>query len=85
MNETVSISEASEKTGLSQRQLRTYEAKGYIETPVKIRSGAFGYRRYTPEHIQQIKIFKSFLDEGFTLKSASEKAKEAKNYVKIRK
>ena len=81
MNETVSISEASEKTGLSQRQLRTYEAKGYIETPVKIRSGAFGYRRYTPEHIQQIKIFKSFLDQGYTLQTASIKAKEEKSHV----
>lgn len=81
MNETVSISEASEKTGLSQRQLRTYEAKGYIETPVKIRSGAFGYRRYTPEHIQQIKIFKSFLDQGYTLRTASIKAKEEENHV----
>jgi DNA-binding transcriptional MerR regulator len=81
MNETVSISEASEKTGLSQRQLRTYEAKGYIETPVKIRSGAFGYRRYTPEHIQQIKIFKSFLDQGYTLRTASIKAKEEESHV----
>ncbi len=81
MNETVSISEASEKTGLSQRQLRTYEAKGYIETPVKIRSGAFGYRRYTPEHIQQIKIFKSFLDHGYTLRTASIKAKEEESHV----
>jgi DNA-binding transcriptional MerR regulator len=81
MNETVSISEASRKTRLSQRQLRTYEAKGYIETPVKIRSGAFGYRRYTPEHIQQIKIFKSFLDQGYTLRTASIKAKEDESHV----
>ena len=76
MIETVSISEASRESGLSQKQLRDYEAKGYIKAPVKIRSGVLEYRRYTPEHIEEIKIFKKYLGQGFRLPVAAQKAFE---------
>jgi DNA-binding transcriptional MerR regulator len=42
MKDSVSIGDASRETDLSQKQLRTYEAKGYIEPPEKIRSWSFG-------------------------------------------
>lgn len=76
MIETVSISDASRETGLSQRQLRGYEAKGYIKPSIKVRSGSLCYRRYTPEHIQEIKIFKKYLGQGFRLPVAAQKAYE---------
>ncbi len=88
MKETVSISDACKETGFSERQLRSFEARGYIEAPIKVRCGSIQYRRYTPEHIQEIKIFKKYLDQGFKLRFASikafeEQAEEVKNNVKI--
>lgn len=74
MIETVSISDASQEIGLSQRQLRGYEAKGYIKPSIKVRSGSICYRRYSPEHIEEIKIFKKYLGQGFKLPVAAQKA-----------
>ncbi|MDA3790187.1 MAG: hypothetical protein PF503_17055 [Desulfobacula sp.] len=31
------------------------------------------YRRYTPENVENIKIFKIYLDQGFTLPIAASK------------
>ena len=76
MEKTVSISDASKETGFSERQLRSFEKRGYIETPLKVRCGSIQYRRYTPEHIQAIKIFKKYLDQGYKLAFASQKAFE---------
>lgn len=74
MNNSVSILDASAETGLSQKQLREYEAKGFINEPFKVRCGAISYRRYTPEHIRQIKIFAKYKNQGFTLPMAASKA-----------
>jgi len=87
MNKTISISGVSQETGLSERQLRSFQEKGYIDVPILITSGKLKYRRYTNDHIQGIKIFKKYLDQGFTLKMASHKAfeeieKEVKDNVK---
>jgi len=76
MIETVSISDASQDTGLSQKQLREYEAKGYINPSIKVRSGSITYRRYSPEHIEEIKIFRKYLGQGFRLPVAAQKAYE---------
>jgi DNA-binding transcriptional MerR regulator len=76
MEETVSISDASKETGFSERQLRNFEARGYIETPLKVRSGSIQYRRFSKSHIQAIKIFKKYLDQGYKLAFASQKAFE---------
>ena len=76
MEETVSISDASKETDFSERQLRSFEARGYIGAPIKVRCGSIQYRRYTPEHIQAIKIFKKYLTQGYKLAFASQKAFE---------
>ncbi|MBU1194089.1 MAG: MerR family transcriptional regulator [Proteobacteria bacterium] len=76
MEETVSISQASKESNFSERQLRSFEARGYIEAPLKVRCGSIQYRRYTPSHIQAIKIFKKYLDQGYKLAFASQKAFE---------
>jgi len=73
MKDSKSIADCSKETGLSQRQLRNYEARGYIDPPLRITCGEIRYRRYTPENIENIKIFKSYLDQGFTLPVAATK------------
>lgn len=70
----LSISDASAETGLSPKQLREYEAKGFINVPFKVRCGAIQYRRYSPEHIREIKIFAKYKNQGFTLPMAASKA-----------
>ncbi len=83
MKDSLSIADCSKKTGFSQRQLRNYETRGYIDEPLRIRCGEIRYRRYLPENIENIKIFKSYLDQGFTLpiaasKTAAHQAREVK-------
>lgn len=76
MKNSMSISDASLATGLSPKQLRSYESRGYISAPVKITCGKVAYRRYLPQHIKELKAFKNFVDEGFTLQAAAKKVKE---------
>jgi len=76
MKDSLSISDASSATGLSQKQLRDYEAKGFISDPIKIRCGSIQYRRYSPKHIKSIKVFKNYVDQGYTLPVSSQKAFE---------
>ena len=73
MQKTKGIADASKETGCSQRQLRNYETREYIKPPVRITCGEIRYRRYTRENIEEIKVFKSFIDQGFTLPIASAK------------
>ena len=74
MKDSVSISDASAETGLSQKQLREYEAKGFIREPFKVQCGKIRYRHYSPEHIREIKIFAKYKNQGFTLPMAASKA-----------
>ena len=74
MKNSVSISDASTETGLSQKQLREYEAKGYINEPIKVRCGSISYRYFSPKHIREIKIFAKYKKQGFTLPIAASKA-----------
>ncbi|MCD4675943.1 MAG: MerR family transcriptional regulator [Desulfobacula sp.] len=73
MKDSKSIADCSKETGLSQRQLRNYETRNYIDPPLRITCGEIRYRRYTPENIENIKVFKSYLDLGFTLPVAAAK------------
>lgn len=74
MKNSISISDASAETGLSQKQLREYEAKGFINEPFKVQCGNIRYRYYSPEHIKEIKIFTKYKNQGFTLPIAASKA-----------
>ena len=76
MKNSLSISDASIQTGLSQKQLREYEAKCFINEPIRIRCGAIQYRMYSPEHIEEIKVFAKYKSFGFRLPVASRKAFE---------
>ena len=74
MEETVSISDACKETDFSERQLRSFESRGYITPPVRITCGEVRYRRFSKENIKEIKIFKNFVDQGYKLAFASQKA-----------
>ena len=72
---TFSIGDASRKTGVSQKKLRSWEGK-YIPEPERIVCGDRAYRRYTQEQIDLIAWIKEYQDEGFTLSAAAKKARE---------
>lgn len=69
----ISMTDISKVTGVSQRQLRYWEQKGYI-TSVHDKSEN---RKYNIKTMVVIGMIKNFMDEGFTLAKASDKAKEA--------
>jgi DNA-binding transcriptional MerR regulator len=73
-NPTYSIGDTSKMTGASQKQIRRWEAKGYIPEAERVVSGHRAYRRFTLEQIEMISSIKAFLDEGFTLSAAAKKA-----------
>jgi len=65
----VGIGEVSEITGIPQRQIRYWEAKGYIAS-VK---GKISTRRYDYKTIKRMLLVKELLDEGYTLESSVSK------------
>ena len=74
MNEkTYSIGDTAEMTGVSKRMLRAWEGK-HIPYPDRIESGQRSQRRYTEAHIRLIRRIKEYQSQGYTLKTASEKA-----------
>ena len=76
VKKTYSIGDLSEIVGISKRQLRNWEALGYIQEPMRIRYGKRLYRRYSIDDLKLIKKIKFFLDQGYTLNSAVVKAKQ---------
>jgi len=73
-NRTFSIGDAANSSGASQKQIRDWEAKGYIPVADRVVSGIRAYRRFTPEQVDVIRNIKGYLDEGFTLSAAAKKA-----------
>jgi len=72
---TSGIGEASLKTGVSERQLRHWEAVGYIQ-PERVVCGDKSYRRYSAADIKLIQQIKEFLNQGYKLKVAVQKTKK---------
>jgi len=72
---TYSIGDASRKTGVSQRKLRSWEGK-YIPEPERLVCGERAYRRYTQAEIDLIRSIREYQDRGFTLSVAAKKANE---------
>ena len=71
---TFGIGDTAEMTGASQKQLRHWEGR-YIPEPERVVCGMRAYRRYSQEQVKLIRQIKTYLDQGFTLKTASEKAR----------
>ncbi|MGX7024242.1 MerR family transcriptional regulator [Vagococcus hydrophili] len=78
----VGISELSKMSGVSPRQLRYWEEKGFIESISKDDKSA---RQYRLPVVLKVEIIKGYLDEGYTLSKAVEKSNQKiKNMLHIR-
>ena len=73
-NLEIGIGGVSSSIGVSQRQLRYWEKKGYIK-PINEESGV---RHYSLATVYLIAFIKDQLDAGYTLESAVKKSKEVR-------
>jgi DNA-binding transcriptional MerR regulator len=71
---TFSIGDTAKMTRVTQKQLRNWEAKNYIPTADRVVSGVRAYRRFNIEQVETIRKIKEYLDDGFTLAAAAQKA-----------
>ena len=67
------IKDVLKRTGVSQKQIRHWEGKGYISLAQRVVSGERSYRRFTLDQVETIGKIKDCLDEGFTLSAAVRK------------
>ena len=73
---TFSIGDASKISGVPQKQIRSWEEKGYISKAERLVSGIRAYRRFTPSQVKNLHKMKEFLEKGFTLSAAAQKAND---------
>jgi DNA-binding transcriptional MerR regulator len=66
-----SIGATAKLAGVTQKQLRHWEARGYISPPTRVRMGDRAYRYYSQAQLEKVKEIKSLLNEGYTLSHAS--------------
>ena len=78
-NLEIGIGGVSSSLGVSQRQLRYWEQKGYIK-PINEGSGV---RHYSLATVYLIAFIKDQLDAGYTLEAAFKKSKEIRIKSKI--
>ena len=71
---TFSIGDTAKMTGATQKQIRNWEANGYIQLADRVVCGERAYRRFTLGQVETIRKIKDYLDEGFTLVAAAQKA-----------
>ena len=69
-----SIGAASRMTGVTQKQIRHWEARGYIPPAMRVVCGERAYRYFTSEQVEIIAKIKGYLDQGYTLVHASKMA-----------
>ena len=72
-NSTYSIGDVASMTGVTRKQIRNWESRGYIPEADRVVSGSRAYRRFNDEQIELISSIKALLDEGYTLSAAAEK------------
>ena len=68
---TYSIGDTAKMTGVTQKQIRNWESRGYIPEAERNVCGERAYRRFTPDQVKVIREIKEYLDKGFTLAYAS--------------
>ena len=79
-NKPVSIGEAAKLTGVSLKQIRFWDEKGYIPSPERIVSGARAFRYFHQRDLEILARIKSHLDAGYTIKGAASLAQKEFNY-----
>jgi len=75
-HETFSISQVSERTGVTENRIRDWHEKGFLKVVHQISVGNRLHRRFTEKDIQMIRTINEYQIQGFVLKVAVEKAKE---------
>ena len=53
-HETFSIGDTARMTGVSQKQIRNWEARGYIPPATRVICGQRAYRHFTKRQVEQI-------------------------------
>ena len=74
--ETFSISQVSERTGVTENRIRDWHEKGFLKDVQQISVGNRLHRRFTEKDIQMITRINEYQKQGFILKVAVKKAKE---------
>jgi len=62
--ESFSIGDTARITGVSQKQLRNWEARGYIPAPMRVVCGQRAYRYFTRKQVELIKSMKQLMEEA---------------------
>jgi len=75
-HETYSISQVSERTGVTENRIRDWHEKGFLPEVQQISVGSRLHRRFTERDIKMITKINEYQILGFILKVAVEKAKE---------
>ena len=70
-----SIGDTAKMTGVTQKQIRNWEARGYIPEAYRVVCGERAYRYFTADQIEIIRKIKGYLDQGYTLAHASKMAR----------
>ncbi|KRM96961.1 MerR family transcriptional regulator [Liquorilactobacillus aquaticus DSM 21051] len=76
----VGIGDLSKMTGVSTRQLRYWEEKGYIQA---VPSKKNTTRKYKFEMSYKVQAIKRYLDQGYTLAKSVEQAEELRKKFEI--
>jgi DNA-binding transcriptional MerR regulator len=71
-----SIAEAARICGVTEKQIRHWEFKEHIPKPDRVICGKRSYRQFSELDFRLIRRIKEYLDEGYTLATASKKAGE---------
>lgn len=71
---SLGIGDIADATGVSQRQLRYWEKKGYIKPSTGTEEGK--HRKYSYFTLAKVSLIQSFIETGFTLNAAVAKADE---------
>jgi DNA-binding transcriptional MerR regulator len=73
-----SIGETARICGVTAKQLRHWEQRGFIPLASRVICGKRAYREFGSGDLDTIRRIKGFLDDGFTVSAAAKKA-AAKN------
>ena len=71
---TFSIGDAARLAGVSVKQIRHWQQKGYIPTRPRVLCGQRSYRQFAKDDLEIIQKVKSYLDQGYTLSASAKKA-----------
>jgi len=73
---TFSITQVSEKTGVSKNRIREWHKKGFLPEVQSISVGSRFHRRFTEKDREIIQRINDYQKQGFVLQIAVEKARE---------